>query len=102
MAGGRCLSYGSTSTSTALRCPHTRSPGPPRDVDPRVDVRRRVVIPREGRALELPDVPDPVVADVAFLVEGEPELVGPSRVAQALLDRQVVHGPERPREVAEE
>ena len=41
----------------------------PRHVQPGVDVRRPAEVPREGGAFQLPDVPDAVVADIAFLVD---------------------------------
>ena len=42
---------------------------------PAVDVRGAAEIPDHVRAFELPVVPDAVVADVAFFVEDEAEVV---------------------------
>src|SRR5262249_19202626 len=53
------------------------------DVDPDVDVREAAVVPDERRPLQPPVVPLAVLAEVAFLVEGQVALVEAAQLAQA-------------------
>src|SRR5262245_35046650 len=72
---GQPLSMASTSWQVGVR----GSSGFPGDVQPGVNVRRAPEIPDERRALEPPDVPDAVVADVSFLGVRQAHFVGTAR-----------------------
>src|SRR5271166_4118155 len=66
----------------------------PRHVQPGVDVRGAAEVPREGGTFELPDVPDAVVADVAFFEVRQAQLVGTARGVEAFADLGGVAGTE--------
>src|SRR5262249_9864122 len=64
------------------------------DVDPDVNVGFAAEVPDEGWAFKTPIVPDAIVAEIAFLVEGEVALIQTALGIQALDDFIAVGGAE--------
>src|SRR5205814_1318817 len=70
------------STKCATKCPEkgeveSQRSSLPLNVDPGVDVRFAAEIPKHRRPFNLPDIPDPVVADVLVLIKGHVQVVEP-------------------------